>query len=97
MLPTLTEIKKQCRVEHDEEDDLIEMYLSAIIARTKSYLNRNFYEHLVPKEDKTGILFSDDMKLAMLLTIAVWYDNRSSATIPRGYFEIMEQYRIKKI
>lgn len=84
MLLTLPEIKSQCRLENDftEEDSLLTLLAEAAEAKATTYLNRNLYATKtdIPELDDDGIALTNDIKLAMLMLICHWYENRSSVS-----------------
>lgn len=67
-LLTITEAKAQCRVTHDLEDDLIQVYMDAADDYIKNYLNLEIYPQ------KPAI------KAAALLIIEDLYTHRSAQT-----------------
>lgn len=84
MLLTLDVIKMQCRLENDftEEDRLLELLALAAEARAVTYLNRNLYKTPddIPASDEDGIVISEDIRLALLMLVSHWYENRSSVS-----------------
>lgn len=101
MLLTLPEIKGQLRIEPDftEEDALLKIIGEAVQKRTETYLNRNLYPGDIPETDEDGLLFSEDIKLGMLLLVTHFYENRSSVSevekleLPLGYTWLVSPYR----
>lgn len=93
MLPTLEEIKQQCRIDYDYEDNLLEIYLKTAIKRVENRLNRKIYEEEVPETDETGQLITDDIKMALMLAVCHFYDTRDATKIPRGFYELIDSYR----
>jgi len=82
MLLALPEIKKQCRIDEDdeEENELLTLYAGAAEKRTSNYLNRTLYPDAVPDTDPDGLVLSADIKLGMLHLVSHWYENRSSVS-----------------
>ncbi len=84
MLLTLEEIKGQCRLENDfnDEDRLLELLALAAEAKATTYLNRNLYKTLdeIPELDDDGIVITEDVRLGMLMLVSHWYENRSSVS-----------------
>lgn len=69
---TLAETKQHIRVDHDDENALIEAIMSAATAATADYLG-------LPLDQMTSTVPSP-IKAATLLLIADLYENRSSQT-----------------
>ncbi|MDX7989864.1 head-tail connector protein, partial [Xenorhabdus littoralis] len=46
--PTLEQLRQQCRLDNNTDDDLLNTYSRAAIKRAESYLNRRLYEDAVP-------------------------------------------------
>ncbi|CDG20584.1 conserved protein of unknown function [Xenorhabdus poinarii G6] len=93
--PTSEQLKQQCRIDSDNnaEDALLETYARAAIHRAENYLNRRLYEEAVPDNDPDGLLVTDDVTLAIMLTVGYWYENREAQTIPAGFKALLEPYR----
>ncbi|MDE9492685.1 head-tail connector protein [Xenorhabdus bovienii] len=93
--PSIDLLRQQCRIDSDNntEDDLLDIYTRAAIKRAESYLNRHLYENAVPKDDPDGLLATDDVKLAIMLTVGYWYENREAQTLPTGFKALLEPYR----
>ena len=92
-LPTLDELKMQCRIDSDEEDELLNTYASAAKSRAENYMCRMLYEKTVPDSDPDGLLVSDDIKLAIMLAVGFWFENRTPAVLPQGFFLLLQPYR----
>lgn len=101
MLLTLAEIKQQCRIEpdFDEEDDLLSQAGHAAQIRTETRINRKLYAEEVPVTDPDGLVLPDDIKQAMLLLAGYWYENRvavndyEQSEAPLGYNWLVDPYR----
>ncbi|MCG3471427.1 head-tail connector protein [Xenorhabdus bovienii] len=81
--PTVDKLRQQCRIDsnHDAEDSLLNTYARAAIRRAENYLNRRLYEEVVPDTDPDGLFVSDDVELAIMLTVGYWYENREAQTL----------------
>ena len=101
MLLTLDEIKQQCRLEpdFDEEDSLLNQIGSAAQIRTETRINRKLYADEVPATDPEGLVMPDDIKQALLLLAGYWYENRvavndfEQAEAPLCYNWLVDPYR----
>ena len=76
--PTLSEIKTQCRIDHNYDDD----YLSQLENSAFNLMNDN------------DIQYNDQLKIAELMIIDSFYNDRSAEKIPGAAIFIMNQYRI---
>ncbi|WP_373766385.1 head-tail connector protein [Glaesserella sp.] len=73
---TLDEIKQQCRIEHDLEDDLLLGYLKSAQVIVENYTNRKLFDTLPDNPPDNALLLSDDLKIAILMLIAYLYEHR---------------------
>lgn len=87
MLDT-TRIKQHLRVEHDDEDTLIEGYKAASIAYIEQYCDRKIVE---TPASPCEMAMTADLEQAALLLIGHWYAHReevvigtSTANLPNG-------------
>lgn len=84
MLLKMEEIKLQLRLDDDfsDEDELLELLGKAAQSRTENFLNRKLYATADdrPADDPDGLVISDDVKLALLLLVSHFYENRSTVT-----------------
>ncbi|MBD1229126.1 head-tail connector protein [Xenorhabdus griffiniae] len=94
-LPTLEKLRKQCRIDggNDLDDDLLLTYRGAAKKRAENYLNRTLYEDEIPEIDPDGLMISDDIELAIMLTVGYWYENREAQSLPTGFKALLEPYR----
>lgn len=98
--PTLDEIKNQCRIDNDDEDNLLNIYLKAAISRAQNYTNRIFYENEIPADAcPSAMLVEPDVKIAILLAVGYWYQQREDVaneqlySIPLGFNALLNSYR----
>lgn len=104
MFPTVPELRLQCRIDSDDstEDQMLSLYLKAAVKHSEIIVNSRLYENEVPAEDPNGLLVSDDIKLALMLLVSHWYENREpvnigniTTTLPFGIEAILKPYRIR--
>lgn len=101
MKPSIQELRYQCRIDSDDdaEDVMLELYLNASLKHAEKIVNRHLYDDAVPEDDPDGLVIDDDVKLALMLLVSHWYENRepvshdSVNTIPFGVKSIFEQHR----
>ncbi|MDE1480362.1 head-tail connector protein [Xenorhabdus bovienii] len=96
-LPTLEELRLQCRIDSDEEDALLQAYLEAAKEKAINYLNRNVYEEDVPDSDPEGIRLTPLIKLALMLAVGFWYETRDPKRLPPGFRDLLDDYRIRPV
>lgn len=89
-------IKKHCRIDHDDEDELLQLYANTAVAHAQNYLGKQIVLDGDAKDDV--IVFDNVIATACLLVIAHWYDNRETATtslqeIPHGFIALLQPYR----
>ncbi|WAT06485.1 head-tail connector protein [Rouxiella badensis] len=99
MVPTLEQLRLQCRIDDEESDELLTLMAGAAVRKAENFINRKLYDETVPDTDEDGLLISDDVTLALLLLVGHWYSNREAATeiqqtaIPFGFTALLEPYR----
>lgn len=93
-LPTIEELRQQCRIDTEDEDALLLGYLSAAKEKAGNYLNRTLHDDSVPEDDSNGIAITSIIKLALMLAVGFWYDTRELKKIPQGFYELLGDYRI---
>ncbi|MGX5913947.1 head-tail connector protein [Aliidiomarina sp. Khilg15.8] len=82
---TLQEIKRQCRIEMDfnEDDEYLESLIPVATGYVSDDLQREIYETQEAKElaeDDEGIVVDARIKHALLMVIHDFYENRSSSS-----------------
>lgn len=99
---TLAAAKLHLRVDHSDEDTLIQMYLDGCEQAASNYLNRNLYASSIGS-DLDGLVMTDAVKAAVLLQVGTLYQNRESVTqqaggnvieLPLGVKWLLDPYRI---
>lgn len=95
MVPSLEELKLQCRIDVDwtEEDELLTGYVNAAKKRAENFINRPLYDERVPEDESEGLVISADIKLAIMLAAGFWYDNRTPTNLPAGFYALLGPYR----
>ena len=101
MLLTLDLIKQHCRIDSDDEDELLELYESAAQQHIENQLDRKLFASEVPDDVANGLVITPAIKQAMLMTIAHWYEHRESVVIgivlreiEEGTWRLIQPYRI---
>ncbi|HDR1007467.1 head-tail connector protein [Pasteurella multocida] len=95
-------IKLHCRIDSDDEDELLESYVNSAKSYIQSQLNRKLHSESVPASDPTGILINPSIQQAMLMIIAHWYEHRESVVlgsvtskeIEDGAWRLIQPFRI---
>lgn len=97
---TIEQIRLQCRVDGEEEDELLEQYRFAAAETLKVYTGRNWYEAGVdiPAADPRGMHYTAAVNQAMLILIASWYAERESVSqdsgVPAAFRHLIQPYRV---
>jgi uncharacterized phage protein (predicted DNA packaging) len=73
-LLTLSEVKSYLRVEHSEEDTFLNMLITAARNYAEVFLNRPIRQEDMTAETTWEV--PESVRLAMLMLVAHWYDNR---------------------
>ena len=92
--PTLSEIKTQCRIDHDYDDDYLSQLENSAFNLMNTYLNRTIITDLNAELTDNDIAYNDQLKIAELMIIDSFYNDRSAEKIPGAAIFIMNQYRI---
>lgn len=84
MLLKEEEIKSHLRLDDGlySDGDFLQLLAQAVQKRTETYLNRKLYapEETIPEDDPDGMHLTDDVRLAMLMLVSHFYENRSAST-----------------
>lgn len=99
---TVEEVKQQSYLNAgDDEDVYLQMLIDAAIEFIEDYTNRTLIEKGAKTDDDFPLVFGTQVKIAALLLIAHWYENRETSNtsnpkeIPFGFTDIM--WRRKRI
>ncbi|MBJ2078280.1 head-tail connector protein [Serratia ureilytica] len=78
MLLKLEEIKQQCRIDSDmdDEDEFLKLLGAVVQKRTETRINRTLYADSVPESDPDGLVLPADIKMGMLMLCSHFYENR---------------------
>lgn len=103
---TLEQAKANQRIDDDDSDDLIMLYLCAAEDHVVAYLNCPLYvddaeqKAAVDKGETDGIVIKNDIKAAILMTFGFFYENRedvghnnTAAAIPVNAHRLLDQHR----
>ncbi|WP_347254382.1 head-tail connector protein [Leminorella grimontii] len=95
-LPTLEMLRKQCRIDEDNEleNDLLLKYLGAARKQAEIYINRALYDKDIPDTDPDGVRISEDIELALMLAVNHFYVNRDPSVMPNGVKVMLGPYRL---
>ncbi|MBD2797731.1 phage gp6-like head-tail connector protein [Xenorhabdus sp. 18] len=96
-LPTIDELRLQCKVDETQDDELLLAYLASAREKAENYLNRKLYEEVVPESDPDGMLITPLIKLALMLAVGFWYEHREPHVLASGFKELLDDYRIRPI
>lgn len=101
-MPTLEELRQQCRIEDDSGDTLLTLYAEAARGAAERFLNRPL---VTEGEDISGdaLPLTPDIKLALMMMVGHWYANREAVSpeqltpVPFSYRALLEPYRFKPL
>lgn len=99
---TLEQVKYQCRIEHNDEDELLNGYILSAYDYVQNHTGRNLYNDNIPDDDKNGIIITPSINHACLMLVAHWYANRETvannmvnvAEMPFSVVHLLQPYRI---
>lgn len=98
----MLQVKKHLRVDHNDEDDLIAVYVAASVDFVEYYCDGMLVTEITPpaddKEPPREVLFTSGVWQAMLLLIGQYYANReasapSQTEIPFGVEALLFRHR----
>ncbi|WP_110641800.1 head-tail connector protein [Salinicola sp. CPA57] len=91
---TLAEMKKHLRVDHDEDDTIIQSYIYAASSLIDAYCN----------SDKALLIddvVEERIKIATVLIVAQFYDDQidisENMTVPRAVKSLLWEYKVLKL
>ncbi|MGV3000781.1 head-tail connector protein [Vibrio sp. E150_018] len=97
---TIDEIKQQTYVSDDDENDYLLALADAAIERIQDYTNRVLYESKEDAgDDEVALIWKADIKLAALMLVAHYYENREEVSstqtyaISEGAMSILSRYK----
>tara|TARA_Y100001951_G_scaffold103734_1_gene113270 strand:+ start:10703 stop:11017 length:315 start_codon:yes stop_codon:yes gene_type:complete len=72
-------VKQHLRVDHDDDDPLIEAYIAGAVSAFESWTNRTLYaEGGLPDPVGNAIALKPGISQGMFLLVGHWYANRES-------------------
>lgn len=74
----LAVVKKHLRVEHNDEDDLIQGYLDAAVSAFETWSNRTLVAEVQENSPANAIAITPSIIQGALLLVAQWYAHRES-------------------
>jgi hypothetical protein len=81
----LTLAKLHLRVDGEDEDVLLSLYIKAATRAAEQYLNRNLYsQEDGVGSDLDGLVMNEDVQSAILLQVGHLYANRESVSLVQG-------------
>ena len=100
---TAEQVKQQCRITHDMEDDLLMHLAAAATSACLAYLNRPVFADsaalqaaiaLDASVAEFGMVATKDMTWAMLITAAnMYFDREGGNSLPHGAIVLLRQHR----
>lgn len=85
MTPSLDELRLQCRIDGDTEDGLLTIYADAAKDLAQEYLNLPLFDERVPEDVDEGVVIAGKVKLAIMLAVGYWYENRETTSEEKLY------------
>ena len=79
---TINDVKEFMRIDHDAEDG----FLSVLLVLAKE-MCENYLRHDLPEQPIESI------RLAQLMIIGHFYENRTGATLPSAVYRLLDAYR----
>lgn len=94
----LSKAKLHCRIDHDEEDTLIQGYIDAADVVIQINLDRKVVATEADRIDENDLVDNKALDAARLLFVGHLYMNREATTqavveLPLGYWALIQPYR----
>lgn len=97
------QLKEYLKIEHEEEDVLLQNILNYAISQCETFLNRPILKENMTEE--TAWQVPNQIDMAVLLLCSSWYENRSpfapndksTKQIPYGIEAILSPYTFRQI
>lgn len=94
----LPKAKLHCRIDHDEEDTLVQGYIDAADVQIQANLDRKVIATEAERVDENDLVDNKALDAARLLFIGHLYANREATTqatieLPLGYWALIQPYR----
>ena len=93
--------KQHLRIDHDGEDELIQMQVEASIECASNYLNRSIIASESDRKGLNDIVINSSIKAASLLILGALYENRENeiigsitSSLKFGAKSLLDPYRI---
>ncbi|WP_431221721.1 head-tail connector protein [Serratia sp. L9] len=99
MTPSLDELRAQCRIDEDDDEALLTIYAEAARDLAQEYLNLPLFDTEVPEDVDEGVIIEGKVKLAIMLAVGHWYENRESSSetqlheVPMGFYHLLKGKR----
>ena len=92
-LPTIEELKRQCYIDGDHDNDLLQQFLSAAVSEVERVTNPRLYEEKTDKDDPGALFLSTDIELRLRQMVGFWYENREGQSLPDSLYRHLRDYR----
>lgn len=99
MTPSLGELQLQCRIDGNDDDELLTIYAAAAKDLAQEYLNLPLFDTEVPEDVDEGVVIGGKVKLAIMLAVGHWYENRENSSetqlheVPMGFYDLLKGKR----
>jgi uncharacterized phage protein (predicted DNA packaging) len=80
---TKEQVKLNLRIDHDDEDELIESLIEAAFDAFEQSTNRKLFDvgTVIPEDVLNGIIITDSIIQGAYMLIGHWYSNRETAVV----------------
>ena len=94
----LPKAKLHCRIDHDDEDTLIQGYIDAANEQIRAHLDREVISTEAERKNESDLIDNSALDAARLLFVGHLYMNREATTqavseLPLGYWSLIQPYR----
>lgn len=89
----LAEIKLHCRIDHDDEDQLLELWLDEANEVIQNDLDRKVVQSVSEKVNETDLIDNNWLDSARLIYVQ-YRHSRSDQGKPQAYWDLIQKFRI---
>lgn len=96
---SLIEAKLHLRVDFNDDDELIKLYIGAATEQIERHIQRKIITDEEVRTSADDVVNNSALKAAALLFIGNLYENREATTdkpneLPLGYWSLIQPYRV---
>ncbi len=92
-LPTIEELKKQCYIDGDYDNELLLQFLTAAVSEVERVTNRKLQPDKPESGDPEVLFLTPDIEVRLRQMVGFWYENREGQSLPDSLYRHLRDYR----